>query len=204
MNFYRLVVGVILFLAQAACSSTQTTASWSNIESKHQTIQKVAVLGIMDRMSTRQNFEDELVQRLHKEGINAIAAHTMIPPARKQPKVDQVVRKLYAKGVDKVMVISLSDVQRSRSFVPGQTFVQPRTYYNRFGDYFVHTYRRVHTPGYMYRSTTIFLESTIYDLNNQQLVWKSESKSTDPYSLESVSRSYAKSIVKAMERDEII
>jgi hypothetical protein len=203
MNFSKIIIGALIFAAQVACSGTQTTATWSN-ENISPQIEKVAVLSVMGRLSATQSYENEIVARMQKEGVNAIAAHRLIPPTRKQVKVDQMIRKLYAEGVDVVMVVSVSDVARSRSYIPGSSYVQPRTYYNRFGDYYVHSYRRVYSPGYIRRSTTVYLESTLYQLENQQMIWTSESKSTDPASLEGASRSYAKSIVKALEQDQII
>ena len=197
MNYYNLIIGVALFLAQVGCSSTQTTTTWNknNASIKQE---KVAVLAVIGKSSVQRSYENEIVSRLQKEGVRAVAAYTLIPPSRKQPKVDQMIRRLYSEGVDMVMTVSLSDVSRSRTYVRGSTYVQPRTRYNRFGDYYVRSYRRVYTPGYYRKSTTVYLESNLYQLKNQELVWASESKSTDPGSLEYASKSYAKSVVKAL------
>ena len=203
MSFQKTIVGLLIFLAQVACSTTQTTATWSN-QHGNQGFNKIAVLSMMDRMSAKQSYENEIVSRMQKEGVEAIAAHRLIAPSRKQMKVDHMIRKLHAAGVDMVMVVGISDVARSRNYVPGNSYVRPTTRYNRFGDYYVHTYRRVYTPGYMRRSTTVYLESTLYDLKSQTMIWAGESKSTDPASLESASRSYAKSLVKALGDDAII
>ena len=204
MKFFKHILILFLTAGFFACSSTQTTATWSNPKSEPQSFQKVAVLGILGNMSTRQSFEYQIVEQLQKENVPAVAAMTMLPPKRKNVNVDQMIRRLHQQGVDAVMVVSLSDVNRQKQYVPGSTYVAPRTYYNRFGDYYVHTYRRVHTPGYVRRTTTYFLESTLYDLRNQELIWTSEAKSTDPNSLKSASKSYAKSIVKSLNKDEII
>ena len=204
MKIFKNIFLMILTAGFFACSSTQTTATWSNPQSEPQSFKKVAVLGILGNLSTRQSFEYEIAEQLQKENVPAVAAMTMLPPKRKNVSVDQMIRRLHQEGVDAVMVVSLSDVNRKKQYVPGTTYVAPRTYYNRFGDYYVRTYRRVHTPGYVRRSTTYFLESTLYDLHNQELIWTSEAKSTDPNSLKSASRSYAKSIVKSLDKDEII
>jgi hypothetical protein len=204
MEFHKIIIASLIIIFLGACSSTKTTATWSNDDIDQLQISKVAVLGIMNSMSTKHSFENEMAARLHKEGIAAIAAHQIIPPRKRKANVQEMIRKLHKEGVDMVMVVSVSDIERNRSYVPGSSYVQPRTYYNRFGDYYVNSYRRVYTPGYMRRSTTLFLESTLYDLENQQLVWTSETKSTDPISIKSTSRSYAKSIVKALDQDQII
>ena len=203
MSLQKTIVGFVIFILQVACSTTQTTATWSNENGTHQ-INKIAVLGMMDRMSAKQSYENDIVTRMRKEGVNAIAAHQLISPSRKRMKVEHMIHKLYAAGVDMVMVVGISDVARSHNYVPGNTYVQPTIRYHRFGDYYVQAYRRVHTPGRVRRSTTVYLESTLYDLKSQQLIWASESKSTDPASLESASRSYAKSLVKALGEDAII
>jgi len=204
MDFYKIIVGLLIFLSQAACSSTQTTATWSNNHSSNTPIEKVAVLAIMGKLNTKQSFETEMVARLLRENINAVPASKLLPPQRRQAKVKDMIRKLYQEGVDVVMVVGVSDVSRSRSYVPGSSHIQPRTYYNRFGDYYVHSYRRVYTPGHIRQSTTLFLESTLYHLENQELIWTSETKSTNPTNLKSASRSYAKSIIKALDHDHII
>lgn len=207
MRIFKNLSLAVLALLFFDCSSTQTTATWSKPQHQPSNFQRVAVLGIMGSLSARQSFENEIVEQLQKQDVPAVAAMQLLPPNNSNKKnisVDQMIRRLHQNGVDAVIVVSLSDVNRKKQYVPGTTYVRPRTYYHRFGDYYVHTYRRVHTPGYVRRSTTYFLESTLYDLHNQEMIWTSEAKSTDPNSLRNASKSYAKSIVKSLDKDDII
>ncbi len=204
MKIFKPIFFIVLAGVFFACNSTQTTATWSKPQQLPGAFHKVAVLGVMGNLSARQSFETEMAARLQKEGVPAVTAMQLLPPKRKQGNLDQLIKRLHHEGVDAVMVVSLSDVNRKKQYVRGSTYVSPRTHYSRFGDYYVHTYRRVHTPGYVKRTTTYFLESTLYDLDNEELIWTSEAKSTDPYSLKSVSKSYAKSIVKSLDKNSII
>ena len=202
MKFRKAIIGAAIFLVQVACSTMQTTSSWSN-QQPHQ-VKMVAVLGVMDHNPVCQSYENEIVTRLQREGINAIAAYRIVHRVRTQTTVDRMVGKLYAEGVDAVMVVSVSDINRSRNYVPGFSYVRPATYYHRFGNYYVRSYQRVHTSGYVRRSTILYLETNLCHLQSQQLLWASESKSINPGSLENASRSHAKSIVKALHKQAIV
>ena len=203
MNSYKKVAGFLILLVLVACSSTQTE-TWKTSYRTSQVIEKLAVLANTGSLKTKQSFEAEMVARLQKENINAIEAYKLLPPQRRKAKVQDIIGKLYQEDVDVVMVVGVSDITRSSSYVHGNYRIQPRTYYNRFGDYYAHSYRRVHTPGHVRNSATLFLETTLYHLENQELIWTSETKTTDPANLKSYSRSYAKSIVKALDHDQII
>ncbi len=189
----------------AACGTTQNTASWTApAQTQNLNHQKVAVLAVMDHLGARQSFEQQMVNQLQKESIDAISSMDLLPPQRRLRNVEQIIRSLKQKGVDAIMVVSLSDVDRNKEYVPGTTYYTPRTYYRRFGDYYVHSYRRVRTPGYLRKSTTYFLESSLYNLDDQSLIWMGAARTTDPASLQSASKSYAKSVVKSLGKEALI
>jgi hypothetical protein len=46
-----------------------------------------------------------------------------------------------------------------------------------------------------------YLESNLYDVSSEQLVWSVQSETINPSSLADFSKSYTKALVKALEKD---
>ena len=81
--------------------------------------------------------------------------------------------------VDAVLVTRLIKVDENIHRTPGQTYVVPQVYYNHFYGYYRRVYREVHTPGYITKEVVVHLETNLYDVKTEVLVWATLSKTLD-------------------------
>ena len=117
-------------------------------------------------------------------------------------------KKLLEKnGIDGVLIISVLDVKEEEYYVPGTAYYQPMTlhpYYGAYYGYWTTVYDRVYTPGYYESSTEIFLESNLYDIATEELLWSAQSKTVNAESIPELVRAYADLLVKDLLAKNVI
>ena len=200
------IICLSFIMMLASCSPTKTTVSWKKPDYTGTDFQKIAVIGVVGNLSARQSLEKEVATELVQQGTSAIASMNFMPPRKQSKNIDlnRLTRLLKNEGFDGVLLVSLADVDKDRQYVPGRTSFHPHTRYHRFGNYYTTSYHRVHRPGYFTSSSTFYIESNLYDLSSEELVWMTQAKTTDPNSLKSASKSYAKNLANAMKKEGII
>lgn len=175
------VLGTILFVV--SCSSTSFVSSWRSPNARPMQTQgaKVAAVVMMADIGSRRAAEDQLAHELTARGGKGIPMYTIL--ANSTVSDEQTVRDaLEAAKVDGVVVMRPAGVQ-----------VQP----NANVDYSVPPYNTYWGNGYYaygwgspYSGTTtvtydtvVFVDTMIYSLPQNQLVWAGRSKTTNPDSV---------------------
>lgn len=201
-----LLVAIIL----QGCYSTDISASWMGDNHEPQKYKKLLVIGMSTNVAARATVEDELVYFMRLKGINAISASSVMPPDRaivSEPH-DVQKAKLVAEGFDGIFAISLLEKTESTKYVQGSSAYAPATfyggYYGSFYSYYPYMYSNVYQPGYYASSETIFMNTSLFDVDSGDLLWSAQSETTDPSSLDNFANSYAKSMVTHLLKRKII
>ncbi len=165
------------------------------------------VLGLFndkDR-SIRTVMEQELTDRLQAQGLEVMSAVEEYGPKSFQGlDEEKALQKLRSANVDAVITITLLDKEKERNYVPGTVTYQPfATRYNRFWGYYQTYYTRMYEPGYYTSNTKYVLETSLYDVKQNNLLYSSQSETFDPSSINSLANSYSKLVVKDMTSKNI-
>jgi hypothetical protein len=153
----------------ASCATTKMTDTWRD-DNYRGTIRKVVVIGIFKEPDTRKIFEDEFADRLRARGVDATASHKIVSDAE-MPDKDVVIGKIRKSGADTVLVTRVMDMETVKNYVPGQSYIVP-TYYSYYGSYYSYSYR----PGYTETTGSAYLETNLYNLGDEKLIWSGRSK----------------------------
>ena len=205
-----LIMPFLLMLA--ACSSShRVTSSWKAQDlSGVPSINKILVLGVINEKDRRirENMEAQLVQDLTAKGYSAVGSMNEFGPTSFQKMTEETaLKRLKSSNFDAVIIITLLDKSKERSFVPGSVRYQPYAVrYNRFWGYYSTYYDRVYTPGYYTTDTKFLFETSMYRLENKDndLLYSAQSEAFDPGTAEEMASSYGKSIVNDMEKNGVI
>lgn len=189
----------VLFLAALifqGCTSTRITASWQNPDLPNEPLSKISVLALTSSNINRISFESSMVNSLNLNEQIAIPSMNMTPqlPQPTEQNRDQLKNILMEQEYDAALTISLLDDTEDTRYVPGESYVVPRTYYNRFGNYYFRTYSRVYTPGYYENTRKIYLESNLYKVETGELLWSAQTETADPASIETMAVDFAEAI----------
>lgn len=206
MAAVALVTGIML----QGCYSTNISASWMGENNQPREFKKLLVIGMSTNVAARATVEDELVYYLRLKGINAIAATSVLPPDRSIVSEPREVKKqkLIENGFDGIFAISLLEKKESTKYVHGSTPYAPTTfyggYYGSFYTYYPHMYSSVYQPGYYVSSQSIFLNSSLFEVESGDLLWSAQSETTDPNGLDDFANSYARGMTNHLIKRKIL
>lgn len=208
---YFIIISIAVFsMLISGCNSTSVSASWLAPEHHARHFDKLLVVGMSSSIAARVTVEDEVVYFLRLQKISAISGSDILPSNRKAiPKDKEVIRKnLMDNGFDGVLAISLLDNAQSTRYVSGSATYSPVSmyggYYGSFYSYYPHMYSNVYQPGYYANSQTVIIQTNLFDVETGDLLWSSQSKTTDPASLDEFANSYARGIVNYLLKRKIL
>ena len=155
----------------AACGSTTLTDVWKAPDTARLQFKKVLVVAISKDITWRRTIEDELVRQIRD--VQAVASYQFF--ADGEPRDWAGAReRLKAAGFDGLVTFRLAGVDKQQTYVPP-------VYASRgIGGYWGYAWPAVATPGYTVTDTLVQVETLVYELGDDKLVWASRSRSFNP------------------------
>lgn len=190
---------VMLTLSLSSCATTKLSTTWHDpAYGGSQRVQDVLVIAVTKEETIRRLYEDSFVEQLARENIRAVQSYTLqqsdIKPDRQT--VEEAVKEAGANSVLITRHIGTDTKQHYRPPEPVRIYADP--YYSRMNRYYPLAYREVaYTPGYSYSVTTTIIESNLYDVSTEKLIWTAQAKSVDP----KMTKKYIDELVKIFADD---
>ncbi|WP_116545336.1 hypothetical protein [Pontibacter virosus] len=202
---------LLLLTGIVGCSSsTQILGSWKSPEIEAQNYQRVVVAALTDNVLARQEVENDLQAQLKMRGIQATRSIDLFPPsatAKAGPDVNVLIERMKDGGHDAILTAALVDEQTETRYVPGNMGYRPMTrfiWYGSFRGYYNFWHPTLYDPGYYTEDKVYYLETNLYDVNTDQLVWSAQSKSHSPRSLRKAASQFAELTVQKMTEDNVL
>ena len=198
---------VFLIVSSALGKSIKLITSWKNPNYKGQRFHKILVMGVSNNPSVRADFEDALSSKIGHPGVEAIPGNTiLLRPEGTKLDLDYVRGQVRSFHIDAVVVSRLVKVDKSVTYVPGQTYYMPYPYYRTFYGYYSTIYPVVYSPGYERKDTTVRIETNLYAATEPdgEIIWTGISDSFNPASAHKVIDGLVKMVVKELEKEGIL
>jgi len=171
----RSALALAFLLGACASSNTSVVNSWKDPTAPVRRYQKVLAVFISNDATTRRTAEDELARRIP----NAIASYTVLPegalrdPAKAKAWVQQ-------NGFDAAVLMRPVAVDKETSYVPGTgAYVVPAGYRSAWG-YWGAGWGYAYDPGHYTQNNVVYIETNVYSLTEDKLVWSSRTKTYNP------------------------
>jgi hypothetical protein len=175
-------------VALSSCASTAVLSSWKEPSAGPFSFRKVLVVSSSQDPSVRRMTEDELASRI--QNTVAVPSYRIIPD--NELGNDQAIRnRAKAAGFDGVIVMRVVSVDREATWVPG---VWSGPYYAYGG------WPTPYDPGYMQVDTLVRVETNVYSLPEDQLVWASATQTVNPDNARDLVKSTAGAVAKEMRK----
>jgi hypothetical protein len=191
----RLAVGAALLLG-ACASNTQVVNSWKdpNVPPRH--FKKVLAVFISPDAALRRSAEDELARKL--EG--AVPAYTVLPDSimRDREKAEAWVKR---EGYDGAVIMRPVGLDQETTYVPGQAYVVPAGYASMWR-YWGSGWAYAYDPGYVRKDQVVSVESNVYSVADEKLVWASRTKTYNPESVRELVDEIVDQTVAVMKREK--
>jgi hypothetical protein len=187
-------------LTLAGCSSTSFVSTWKvpvdgPIEFDNK---RVAAIVVSADETTRRVGEDTLAREISKRGAQGIPSYTLVSgqPPKEEEAAKKILRDADIEGAVMMRVIS-SDQQLSYS--PGTAWYGA-PYYGSFWGYWGYGWPMVYDPGYLRTDTVVMVETLVYSVTDDKLLWAGRSKSTNPSDVRKFVRELAGKAAKEMKK----
>jgi hypothetical protein len=163
----------------ACAPATKLEKSWADPSFNMNTSKpftKVLVVAPLKDANSQRIAEDKIVAELKKAGnaVEAVQSYTIPRAADADQK--QTEEKLIASGFDGIILMHLTDVEKSTSYVQGSS-------YGGYGRYGWYGYN--YTPGYYVEDKTFLVETNFYELPGAKLLWSGTTSTLNPTKFES-------------------
>ena len=161
-------------------------------------------------LTARKIFEEELQLAFQQRNINAVAGSTFFDQGftetkKSEAEIDAIVSELAQEGYDAIAITAVIGVDEKTSYYPGYYSINYR--WNRFGRYYFRYQDVYFTPNYYNDYKIYHLETSIYNINqdeNKSLVWVGSFDIVSPNTIASTVKDYVARIVKQMEKENVI
>lgn len=193
----------ILFIVLInSCSSTQITSSWRAPDKQIHSgdWKKVLVVALLRNETNRRKAEDEMVKHLHGKGITSYS----YLGENFNPKNEEAIRsKIKNDGFDAAITMRLIDVDKEKTYTPEQHYMYP-VYYNNFSSYYYRNWMYYTTPGYYTITKKFIIETIIYSIQDDKIIWSGITETYDPQGVEKLTDEIANAIHKKMLEERFI
>lgn len=178
------------------CSQTKVTSVWVDQEYEGDGIDDVFVVGVTKDGGLRRIFEDEFVTLFKQRGVKAISSYRLLPDEdlRDEKKLDS---KVIESGSDTILMTRILDIRKDTQYIPPDYVYTGgwHGYYNRA--YMV-------SPGHTVEYETAVLETNLYDLKTDKLIWSARSDAPTDGKVGKHIKDFARSIINQLAEAKLI
>jgi hypothetical protein len=192
-----------VLLAVAACAATTTfTSTWKapDVEPISPAGKTVATVFMSRDESKRRAGEDAMARSLSAYGAHGLPAYTVIPDETAVSS-DAARAKLKEAGANGVVTMRVVGKDQQVTYTPGYT---APTYYGGFGPYWGYGWGSVSSPGYLQTDTLISVETLVYSLDRDKLLWASTSRTTNPENLDTLVKEISDATANEMVKQGLL
>lgn len=183
-----ITVALAAVIGLAGCGTTTFTSTWKapNEQAINPAGKTVAAIFVSKNEAQRRAGEDALAAAITAHGAHGVPGYMLLP--NEGPGDGEAVRaQLKAAGANGAVVMRVVGKDQRITYTPGYA-VAPALppYYYGFGPYWGWGWGTVYDPGYLQTDTLVSVETLVYSLERNKLLWASTSRTTNPNNLDSL------------------
>ncbi len=197
---------VVAAAAAGACAATTFTSTWKAPDAAPLNFKgrKVVALVINPEQSLRYGSEDAVARELTARGAVGVQAYSLIPKELTQDreKAKEILVKAGAAGVVVSRVVG-----RDKDFAVRPSSFWTAPHYTSFwagGGSFGWAWGGVTDPSYLRTETTVSVETLVYSLDQDKLVWAGHSETTSPKQVGPFIKELAAQVAARLKQEGLI
>jgi len=175
-------VVLIVFWVAACGKSTQFVLTYKDpaAEPLNWKGQKLAAFVFSSSEATRRSGELALARQLSQRGVQGVPGYEIVPAnLSREGEKDKARELLKDAGVVGAVVMRVVGRSQRIDSSPGAYWLTG-SYYSSFWGYWGYGWSAVYQPGYMNTETVVTVETLVYSIADDKLVWAGRSSTTDP------------------------
>jgi len=182
-----------------SCAGTELTYKQVNEAYKGKPVSDILVIAITGNEDSRRSFERKFVEQLKSVGVEAISSEDAIPmPADLKLTKETILNAVNQFENDAVIITHLIDKEEKEVYTRGGK--AHRGYYG----FYYSRFSYAHEPGYSSTSKTVRLETNLYDVKTEKLIWSGQSKTLSKDSKYQIINDVIKVVINDLQKNNLI
>ena len=182
-----------------SCAGTELTNTQINEAYKGKPVSDILVIAITGNEDSRRSFERKFVAQLKSAGVEAISSEDAIPmPADLKMKKETILNAVNQFDNDAVIITHLIDKEEKEVYVRGGG--ANRGYYSFYHSRYAYSY----APSHSSTSKTLLLETNLYDVKTEKLIWSGKSKTWSKDSKDRIINDVIKVVINDLQKNKLI
>jgi len=196
---------LVLYIIMWGCGPTQKiTGSWASPEATAKgPYNKVFVVVLSPNSTANYDIEAQMANTLISRGFKVLRSTDIFPPKfsiTQDLTREQLTEAISKRGCDAVLMLSLLDSKEVESYNPGTVYAPVNYgYYGSYYGYYNHYYPEVYSPGYYSVDKTYYLETNLYDLKDDILLWSVQSEARNPKDINTWFKTYSNMLISHLK-----
>ena len=195
----------VALLALAACAGgTKFVNTWKAPDAAPLSVKQgdlVIAMVISKEETQRRTGEDFLSEELRQRGLRPIPSFTLIPTDQVGDR-EKAAAAIQESGAAALFVLRPIAVNKEQTYVPPTYMGGP--YGGGWGPYYGYGWGAAYSPGYVVTDTVVRVETLVFDLRQNKLLWAGTSETTNPERLDLFMKDLVKAAGAEMRRVGVI
>lgn len=200
-RFARMSGVAMSFAFAASCATTSFVSSWqAPVEGPIEFDNKrVAAVVVSADETTRRVGETALAREISAGRAQGVASYTIISGEEAKDK-EGAKKKLRDAKIEGAVVMRVVSSQQEISYSPGTSWYAPYPYYGSFYGYWGYGWPVAYDPGYLRTDKVVMVETLVYSVARDKLLWAGKSKTTNPSNIQDFVHDLANGAAKEMRK----
>jgi hypothetical protein len=180
-RYIQTLVLLAIATGTAVVAAPKFTSTWTSPDAAGVSFagKKVAALVISGDDSLRVSGEEGLARELTARGMQGVATYRIAP--KEELRAADTAKPWFERtGVEGVVAMRPVSAEKEREYTPA-TWVNP--YYGSLWGYYGYGWGSLYIPGSVREDTVVIVETLIYSVPKDKLLWAGVSKTKNPKKL---------------------
>ena len=179
-----------------SCAGTELTQEQVGDAYKGKPVSNILVIAITGNEHNRRSFEQKFVAQLKSIGVDAISSEEAMPmPPNLELKKETRLHTVNQYENDAVIITHLLGKEEKDVYTRGGP-----THRGFYGFY----HSRHSSSGYSSTSTTVRLETNLYDVKTEKLIWSGKSKTLSKDAKDQIINDVIKAVINNLQKNKLI
>lgn len=202
IRFGAVALAAASLLGFTACNSTSVDDTWTAPDVSKISFRKIMVVATFPDGVTRRAAEDALKAQVTR--AECITSYSLLGSESDLKDLTKVTGVLKAAGVDGVVIMRPVSDRKEITYIPGTVYPRPyrtfRGYYSR--DYALGSF--YYEPGRYATDRVVQIETNIYEVAGERLIWSGATTSTNPGNLQNLIKDAAAAIREKLVDEKLL
>jgi hypothetical protein len=197
-----LTLGTAAWLLCACTASTTFTSTWKSPDAvRVDPVGKTVVVAFVTAdEGQRRAAEDTLAADLTAKGARGLASYTLVTNDQRGD-AEAARYRFKSAGASGIVVMRVVGRDQQVIYTPGAPMPG---YYRGFSPYWGYGWSTAYSPGYLQTDTLISVETLIYSIQQDKLLWAGTSRTTNPKDLSTLISEVADAVTQELTKQGLL